>query len=168
MRSQLSDCCKAIINFYPKLERPDCYKCSVCNRVIGSPIHTMPPNTPNEIEAIDHERFALIQAIKSMIPPPYMLQVEDIEALRQSGRTGATALIENEQRSREYEITIERVYKYITQLNANRTAEMEAIRQDFKFVCGVIGHLKLKFGDENEVVKEMTNYISKRDEDTIN
>jgi len=38
MTRQLSDCCKAPIDFYPKLERPECYRCSFCDRVIGSPI----------------------------------------------------------------------------------------------------------------------------------
>lgn len=38
MSQQLSDCCKAPINLDSTKERPECYTCSVCGRVIGSPL----------------------------------------------------------------------------------------------------------------------------------
>ena len=56
MTRQLSDCCKAPIDFYPKLERPECYRCSFCDRVIGSPI---PEKSVKEIveELMKHKTY---------------------------------------------------------------------------------------------------------------
>ena len=77
-----------------------------------------------EAQGINHERYAIIQAVKSIVPPPYMLQLRDVEALRQSGYTGTTALIENERRNTEYQATLDRVANYIDHV---REVERERI-----------------------------------------
>jgi len=46
MTIQLSDCCKATIDLDKTKERPECYTCSKCGRIIGSPI---PERTVEEI-----------------------------------------------------------------------------------------------------------------------
>lgn len=38
MTIQLSDCCKATIDLDKTKERPECYTCSKCGRIIGSPL----------------------------------------------------------------------------------------------------------------------------------
>lgn len=40
MTIQLSDCCKATIDLDKTKERPECYTCSKCGRIIGSPLST--------------------------------------------------------------------------------------------------------------------------------
>lgn len=42
MTIQLSNCCKAKIDLNKTKERPECYTCSKCGRIIGSPL---PPKT---------------------------------------------------------------------------------------------------------------------------
>lgn len=49
MPKQLSDCCKATIDLDKTKERPECYTCSKCDRIIGSPL---PPPTMNQIPNI--------------------------------------------------------------------------------------------------------------------
>lgn len=48
MTIQLSDCCKATIDLDKTKERPECYTCSKCGRIIGSPLSTH--NTRDGIE----------------------------------------------------------------------------------------------------------------------
>ena len=50
----------------------------------------------------------------------------------------------------------------LTTLAAKYEEEKAALREDFEFATEVIGHLYMKFGDNNEVVTEMKRYIAAR------
>jgi len=59
MATQLSDCCKAPIDTYPKLPRPECHRCSFCDRVIGSPLN----KTHTDVEGVVEELALQIEIL---------------------------------------------------------------------------------------------------------
>jgi len=65
-------------------------------------------------EQIDHKRATLIRAIKSIVPPPYLLDEAEMHEEIKNGRTGSMIVIENDRRQKQYENTIEQMYIYIS------------------------------------------------------
>ena len=57
MTIQLSNCCKATIDLDKTKERPECYTCSKCGRIIGSPL---PPKTNEEWVADFDDLFKIV------------------------------------------------------------------------------------------------------------
>lgn len=66
MTIQRSDCCKATIDLDKTKERPECYTCSKCGRIIGSPL---PQPTMNQIPNIEEEKSDC--ELYEHIPEPY-------------------------------------------------------------------------------------------------
>lgn len=70
-------------------------------------------DTIQKNKAIDTLKYAQLQAIKSIIPPPHLLDVGHFNDEIKAGRTGTMAHMENEKRVKEYQNTITRMADYI-------------------------------------------------------
>ena len=69
MNKQLSNCCKAPINFNEKLDRPECYTCIECGRVIGTDLktNTKDTNSQDSIHSTEEANQNVDSTIEEMV-----------------------------------------------------------------------------------------------------
>lgn len=126
MNKQLSDCCKAEINLNSKLDRPECYTCSVCSRIIGSPL----PNNQPEITVEDG--FVNLERSKSlfkdldvrMTTEQWNIFYRNVEKLLQAERQKRDELVG--------ESVIKEIDHFIWQENQIQTGDTVRLLTDLK------------------------------------
>jgi hypothetical protein len=81
MTTQLSNCCKATIDLDKTKERPECFTCSKCGRIIGSPL----PSQQEIAEKIIHKSIDQLSKQGEGYASFYIniLKAEIIKALHQ-------------------------------------------------------------------------------------